>query len=486
MSRRYHARRRRTSFGTHPFIGFLLIASFGILFAGCSGPEDFEGEDLVFTDDDVARYRELAAEADGSGENEDAGSGSISPSIAPLASGSGRLNADSVTVDLSQVDAYASMRMGAANATGLYQVTNDFLNVRDTPSTGGGNVARLEFGDSVEVVEFVNAQWAKVKASGVEGFVSQRYLAKVTSEERLEDEKEQFKNMYYVNYGFVNMRAQADVGSEKIGEIPGQTIIRPSSIDGDWAKVSYDGKEGYVSTDFIAPFLPSFIVRQETYDLPVLHYRLTRDRQNETLQALGEHVAALRAEGYVFITFAEFRELLQAQQRRDVRLEPKRVIVAVSGVTPENDRAVSAALNTSGINATLFIETRHIGLSGITEKRLLTLMANGFDIQSGTHTGDDMRALTNAQVELELKQSRQILEDYTKKDVFAIGYPQGGVNDRVAQLAAEAGYLFGLGDEADRSFTRGQFLRIPAMVAFSSMSSDEVVRFVEGGEGGDE
>lgn len=482
MSRRYPAaRRRRSQFGTHPFVGFLLIASFGILFAGCSGPEDFEGEDLVFTQDDVARYRELAAEAeDGTGAAL-TGSGTEAPRVEPLASGSGRVQADSVTIDLSQVDAYAGMRMGAAGGTGnKYQVTNDFLNVRETPSTGGKNVARLEFGDAVEVLEFTNAQWAKVKTPGATGYVSQRYLSKVTSEERMEEEKKAFANMYYVNYGFVNVRAEPNQGSAKLGEIPGQTIVKPLSVDGQWAKVMHEGKEGYVSTAFLAPFLPNFIVRQETFELPVLHYRIAKDQQAEALQALVAHVAALRKEGYVFITFRELHDLLQTQQRRDVRLEPKRVIVAVSGMTAENERDISAALNTSGINATLFLQTQHVGLGGITEKRLLTLMANGFDIQSGTHTGDDLRALTNAQVELELKQSRQILEEYTRKSVFAVGYPQGGVNDRVAQIAAEAGYLLGVGDDADRSFTRGQFLKVPAMVVFPSMSAEEVVKFVSG------
>lgn len=482
MSRRYSARPRRTAFGTHPFVGFLLVASFGILFAGCSGPEDLAAEDLVFTQDDVARYRELAAEA-GTASGAVTASGSFAAGIEPLASGSGRVEADSVTVDLAQVDTYATMRRTMANGAGsMYQVNNEFLNVRENPSTGAAVVTRLNFGDAVEVLEFVDAEWAQIKTPAATGYVAQRYLARVTSEERMEEDKKQFENMYYVSFGFVNFRAAADQSSEKIGEIPGRTILRPASIEGEWAKVSHDGKEGYVSTEFLAPFLPDFIVRQETYELPVLHYRLTSDRQAEMLQAMAAHVSELRDQGYTFITFRDFHDLLQAQQRRDVRLEPKRVIVAVSGITPENDREVSAALNTSGINATLFIQTRHIGLSGITEKRLLTLMANGFDIQSGTHTGDDMRALTNAQVELELKQSRQLLEDYTKKPVFAVGYPQGGVNDRVAQIAAEAGYLLGITDDADRSFSRGQFLQIPALIVFPSMNSEEVVRFVGGAE----
>jgi len=482
MSRRYsHSRRvtgRRST--PKPLVGFIILASFGILFAGCSGPEDVEGDDLVFTEDDVTRYRELADEArTGSGAT---GSGERVPFIEPLDSGSGS-SQDEVVLDLSSVDAFKSMRMGAASAgANMYQVTNDFLNIRETPSTGGKNVARIEFGQSVELIEFFDGQWAKVKVpGGAEGYVAYRYLSKVTSEERMAEEKKQFENMYYVSFGFVNMRKEANQGSEKIGEIPGQKIVKPLSIENGWAKVSYEGKEGFVSTSYLAPITPNFIVRQETYDLPVLHYRLAKDQEKQLVEAIAQHVNALRADGYSFMTLRDLHDLLLRQQQRDVRLDPKKVVVAVSGITADNYRSVSDALNTNGITATLFLETQHVGISGITEKNLLTLMANGFDIQSGTHTGDDLRALTNAQVELELKQSRQILESYTRKPVFAVAYAQGGVNDRVAQLAAEAGYLFGVGDDADRSFTRGQFLRIPAMIIFPSMSADEVMNFVKGG-----
>lgn len=455
---------------------FLLIASFGILFAGCSGPEDMgETDTTIFTDEDIAKYRDITDSASGS-ELTQSGSGAVI--IDSIATGTG--TAAVGELDLSVVDDYVALRQSVAGGN-AFQVTNDFLNIRVAPSTSAATVERLELGTPVTIVEFINGQWAKVKLqSGKEGFAAHRYLAKATSEERLADEKKQYENMYYVSFGFVNIRKSPDQESEKIGEIPGTTIIRPIQLEGDWAKVSYEGKEGYVSESYLAKFMPNFIVRQDIYVLPVLHYRLTADRTDELMEALNKQVATLREQGYTFMTFAALRDLMLAQQQRDIRLDPKQVIIAVSGVTPSNLKAVSSALNIANLNATLFIETQHVGLSGITEKMLLTMMANGFDIQSGTHTGDDLRTLTNAQTELELEQSRKILENYTHKTVFAVSYPQGGVNDRITQIAADAGYLFGIGDDADRSFSRSQLLRVPAMTVFPSMSIEEVMKFVTG------
>ena len=143
-------------------------------------------------------------------------------------------------------------------------------------------------------------------------------------------------------------------------------------------------------------------------------------------------------------------------------------------------RTISDALNAAGVNATLFIQTQYIGLSGITQKTLLTLIANGFDIESNTHTGDDLRALTNAQVDLEMKQSRKIIQDLTSTEVSAVAYPQGGSNQRVIDLASGAGYLLGLGTGSDRTFTRDQLLNIPGIDIFPNMAADEVSKLVTG------
>lgn len=471
-------RRRQRGSQRSSFVAFLLVASFGILFAGCNGPSDVSNEEtFVFTEEDIAKYRNLAS------EDAATGTGSAStPYLEALPSGSGMTANGEVVLDLSLVETYRSMRAGSdGSGKDMYQVTNEFLNVRTQPSTTAESVARLVNGDALEVVEFLNATWAKVRLpGGKEGFVAHRYLSKMTSEEALANEKKRFEGMYYVSFGFVNMRKEPSQESEKIAEIPGQTILKPVQVDGGWGRVTYDGKEGFVSMSYLAAFLPNFLVRQERYVLPVLHYRLAGEQDDALLQGLVKHAAQLRAEGMSFMTMRDLHALLKAQQQRDVRLDPKRVIIAVSGITPDTVKRVSDLLSASGIPATLFLETRHVGLSGITEKMIITLIANGFDIQSATHTGDDLRALTNAQVALELKQSRSILEEFTHQPVMAIAYPHGGANDRVMQLAEEAGYLFGISDDADRAFHRSQFLRIPAFAIFPSMTVEEVLKFVKG------
>jgi len=479
MSRSLH--RRHNAVTTRPLIAFLLVASFGILFVGCGGPSSTRDEPLeeefTFTEQDLARFRELARQAQDEVEQQ-TGSGLFVPRIAEGSGASVPTATAGVppVLDLSKVQTYNTLRQGGQQGDqgkNTYRVTNVFLNVRKEPRVTAGTVGRLSKGDTVELLDFVDAAWAKVRLSdGTEGFVSTRYIAKLVAEDRLQEEKKAFDGMYFVDFGFLNVRKSPDTQAEKLGELPGQAIVRPLDVGEVWARIPFNGGEGYVAAEYLAPFLPNFLVRQEVYQLPVLHYRFN---QAGLTDALARHVARLKEAGYRPMTFRQFKDLILAQEERDVRVDPKSVLLAFSDVTPQNLPDIADVLAASGVPGTFFLSTRSVGMDGITAKQIVTLIANGSDVQSGAHAGDDLRSMTNAQVELELKQSRKILEDITGRDVFAIAYPWGGVNDRVLQFAADAGYLFGVGASPKPRFTRAEFLQMPSYLVSASMTEDDVL-----------
>ena len=471
---------RRSAMSHRSFVAFLLVASFGILFAGCGAEPETPSEVFRFTEDDVARFRQLARDAqqDLTGVQ---GTGGLVPRLDGFdeeGTDSGG-EEDMPVLDLSNVQRYTQVRQGpSATGDNLYRVTNQFLNVRSAPQVTAEMLVRLDGGDMVKLVDFTDAAWAKVRlVDGTEGYVSTRYIAKVVPEHRMAEEKQAFEGMYFVDFGFLNVRGAPDVNSDKIGELPGQMIVRPLHIDDVWARIAFEGGEGYVAAEYLSPFLPRLVVRQEQYTLPILHYRLT---QEEMLSAMGSHIDRLKQEGYTIRSFRAFRDLVLAQEERDIRLEPRTVLLAVSDVTPQSLGPVTDALLSNGVVATVFLRTQDLGLSGITDTDVRRLVANNFDVQSATHMGDDLRSLTNAQLELELKQSRQLLEERTGQDVYAVAYPWGGVNDRVIQMAAEAGYLFGLGASPQRTFARDDFLQLPGFLPSASMTGDDVLAFVRG------
>lgn len=465
----YRSRRRSRPVSSYrPLVGFLLIASFGILFAGCSDPQEIpQADEFSFTAEDVARFRELIGNT--------AGTGTSVPSLA-LGTGTGATNTP--VVDLSLSGTYTAIRDASTEGENDFRVTNEFLNVRAAPNVTSAQVGRLLKGEKVEVIEFVDAAWAKIRIEGGEGYVSNRYIAKLVSEEEFSTEKAKYEGRYFVDFGFLNVRKSADSNSEKIGEIPGQTFVRPLSQDNVWARVPFAEGEGYVAVQYLSPFLPNLLVRQSTFPLPVLQYRADMEG---SMDAFVRHVDRLKQEGFTLWTLRDFYNVLLQQQDRDVRVPPKTVVFTIANITSDSLQEVTDVLRASGVSATLFLQTQYVGAGGISQAQLQTLVANGNDIQSGGHTGDDLRSLTNAQIDLELKQSRALLEDATGRTVYAIGYPIGGMNDRITGLANDAGYLLGVGAEARKSFKRSELLRMPSFVVRPDQTSDDIVGLVSGG-----
>jgi peptidoglycan/xylan/chitin deacetylase (PgdA/CDA1 family) len=465
---------RRHSVSSGRSLGaFLLIASFGILFAGCvpSEPEDIF-DDFTFTAEDVARFRELANQEEDRLNTEQ---------MVPHLIGSGSNASEIPVLDLSVRQTFDSIRSGpGAVGEDVYRVTNTFLNVRSSPNVTASQVERLKRGDILTVLEFIDAAWAKVQLPNTrEGYVAQRYIARLTSEDRLTEEKSEFEGLYFVDFGFLNVRKDPDAQSEKLGELSGQAFVRPLSMDEVWARIPFGEGEGYVARQYLSPFLPNFLVRQNSFTLPILRYRMVDEG---LLGTLAQHVDSLRQAGIRLITLKDFYELLLQQEERDVRLDPHVAVLAIDDISIDTLQDALDVLRASNVKATFFIHTKDIGITGITEKKILTMLANGHDLQAGAHIGDDLRSLTNAQIDLELKQSRQLLEQYTNRDIFAVGYPLGGVNDRVSQKAADAGYLLGIGAAPDREFDRSDFLRMPSFTITPGMSGEDIVGIIGGRE----
>ena len=148
-------RRKRMS-ANRPIVAFLLVSSFGILFAGCSAPADTDAlEEFSFTAQDVERFREEVA-------RDDTGTGS-----APVLSlGSG---AEIEVANTANQSLYDAIRSSSTSDTDLLKVTNTFLNLRSSPQVTASSLLQLQQGDIVSLLAFENAAWAHVRTlDGVE------------------------------------------------------------------------------------------------------------------------------------------------------------------------------------------------------------------------------------------------------------------------------------------------------------------------------
>ncbi len=463
-----------------PVLSLLLVAA-SLALAGCAASNsDPQDEEFVFTADDAARFDQLVRQSDTDGSGMVLG---VPPSVLSSSSASGvvltALPPSATGAVLTAIDPALVMRYNSVRAESTsdgkdrVSVTNAFVNLRERADSDSSLIAKVNQGTVLDLIELPSAAWARVRTTaGQEGYVSLQYVSLLISSDQLETVKKKYEGLMFVDFAFLNVRSAADKTAEKLGELPGQSFVRPLSISGAWAQVPFNGQTGFVSTQYLKPFLPPMSVRRESFTVPVLQYNAAL---TGTTEAIGGHLKQLKADNVTLYTLKEFGDLVE----KGGAVPEKAAILSVIGVTPQTVGPITQALRTAGVTATLFIQTKDVGLIGITQQTITALVGAGFDVASAGHAGDDLRSLTDAQLDLELRQSRQLLNE-AGANVIALSYPQAGVNDRVMQHAAAAGYLFGVGGSPEKTFRRSQFLKLPSLPIASSLLPEEVSRLVTG------
>lgn len=130
---------------------------------------------------------------------------------------------------------------------GIANVESGNLNIRESASTSAKLVGKLPKDAACEVVEVVG-EWAKIVSGEVEGYVNKEYL--LTGP----DSKLRAQNLIHavvvVNVDSLKVRDNPNIDSAVLTMVPmGEELEYVETLDG-WYKVSIDGTDGYVSSEF--------------------------------------------------------------------------------------------------------------------------------------------------------------------------------------------------------------------------------------------
>ncbi len=133
-------------------------------------------------------------------------------------------------------------------------VTNDKVNMRAKASSTATILERLDQGASVTVLGSTGSYY-KVSYNNRTGYILKKYI--VTDEETIVTPTpapvETVTGYPYdtVTSDSVNLRARQSVNSDLLKKIPKGATVTVQSVSGTFAKVTYNGTEGYVKTDYI-------------------------------------------------------------------------------------------------------------------------------------------------------------------------------------------------------------------------------------------
>ena len=153
--------------------------------------------------------------------------------------------------------------------TKYVNISSGSLNLRSTASTESAIVAKLSKGGAVQFYSEANG-WAKVNANGKDGYVNSSYLSASNPNENPNINTSTSTNINtsntstnqspqaeaatkYVNVssGSLNLRASATTQSAIVANLTKGIAVQVYSEAGGWAKISVNGKNGYVNTSFI-------------------------------------------------------------------------------------------------------------------------------------------------------------------------------------------------------------------------------------------
>ena len=122
-------------------------------------------------------------------------------------------------------------------------ITANSVNFRTGPGTNYSSMKKLNKGDTVEYIS-TSGTWVNVKYNGQTGYVHSDYVSSSSSSTQTTTK--------IVTATTLNVRSGAGTNYSKITTISYGTEVGVISESNGWSKINYNGKTGYVSSQYLS------------------------------------------------------------------------------------------------------------------------------------------------------------------------------------------------------------------------------------------
>ena len=140
----------------------------------------------------------------------------------------------------------------------MYVTASDGIKVRKGPSTSYSIITNLAKGTEVTVHSTSNG-WSKITVNGIEGYVSHAYLTstKPSTSNGSTSTPSTTTTMYVTSSSGLNVRKGPSTSYSKVTTLSKGTAVTVHSTSNGWSKISVNGIEGYVSSQYLSSTKPS-------------------------------------------------------------------------------------------------------------------------------------------------------------------------------------------------------------------------------------
>jgi peptidoglycan/xylan/chitin deacetylase (PgdA/CDA1 family) len=225
---------------------------------------------------------------------------------------------------------------------------------------------------------------------------------------------------------------------------------------------------------------------------PSITRYFTDDRMfAEHLRTLGRHAACL-THSDLALFFSDARDLAGSAVRRAAGPAPPgeaspamrvpRVQITFDDGWRDSVELGGPLLEAHGWQALLFVTTDFLGHPQfVTRTHLQGLPPHVFRVGSHAQTHRFLNELPHDQVRCELATSKAVLENVTGREVDAVSVPNGAVDERVRQIAADVGYRFVFTSDVHVNTRPTGRLNIGRFAVRRTTTADEIARVVGAG-----
>ena len=149
---------------------------------------------------------------------------------------------------------YVSKSNGSSSNTAVKStkvVTANSVNFRTGPSTSYSSMGKLNKGTEVGFISESNG-WSKISYNGKVGYMSSQYLSNKTNTPSTDNSDTVVKSTKVVSASAVNFRTGPSTSYSKIATLSKGTEVGFISESNGWSKISYNGKVGYMASEYLA------------------------------------------------------------------------------------------------------------------------------------------------------------------------------------------------------------------------------------------
>ncbi len=202
---------------------------------------------------------------------------------------------ESVMEDLTSED-FEALQIEDAWGEKVLAKVDDYVTVRQEPSSDSEAIGRLFKGDGGEIVERTEDGWTKIRSGNVEGYVSDEYL--YFGQEAYEASKEEATLTATSLTGGLRIRSEASTEAKILKNVEEGAKLSVVEQQGDWVLVQYaEEKTGYVSAEYVDVNyeLGEALTMEEIKEKEAEEKKEKLKQQLSALEAKGDEVTLLAA-----------------------------------------------------------------------------------------------------------------------------------------------------------------------------------------------